>query len=275
MYQEFVAEARADARTLVAVERAGAHAVVTLDDPDRLNPLSGPLTVQLHDTLAMLAGEPELRVVVLTGRDPAFCAGGDLRMMLETGRRMLEQSPGGATDIWRWIRGQFGAIARLITRTDKAFIAAVNGPAAGVGLAFALACDVLLLSERARIVPAFGRIGLVPEVGNSWFLTRRLGYQRAFGMFASGEQLSGERAFELGLGNELVEHERLLDAAIGWCERIERMPAHVIEMSKTLLRQCADLSWEQAIAMEEFAEPMCFTAEAHRHGVDELLTRSA
>jgi 2-(1,2-epoxy-1,2-dihydrophenyl)acetyl-CoA isomerase len=115
----------------------------------------------------------------------------------------------------------------------------------------------------------------VPEVGNSWFLTRRLGYQRAFGMFASGEQLSGERAFELGLGNELVEHERLLDAAIGWCERIERMPAHVIEMSKTLLRQCADLSWEQAIAMEEFAEPMCFTAEAHRHGVDELLTRSA
>ena len=273
-YSEFVAAARADARTLVTVERAGARAVVTLDDPDRLNPLSGTLTVQLHDTLAALAREPKLRAVVLTGRDPAFSAGGDLRMMLDTARPWLEESPAGATDIWRWIRGQFGAIARLITRTDKEFIAAVNGPAAGVGLAFALACDVMLLSERARIVPAFGRIGLVPEVGNSWLLTRRLGYQRAFGMFASGEHLSGERAFGLGLGNELVEHERLLEAAIAWCERIEQTPAHVVEMSKTLLRQCADLSWEQAIAMEEFAEPMCFTTEAHQRTVDELLART-
>jgi 2-(1,2-epoxy-1,2-dihydrophenyl)acetyl-CoA isomerase len=273
MYEQVVEAARSHA-PLVTVERTGAHAVVTLDEPERLNPLSAALTVQLHDQLAALARDPEVRAIVLTGRDPAFSAGGDLRLMLDTGRSMLEQSPAGATDIWRWIRRQFGGIARLITRTDKAFIAAVNGPAAGVGLAFALACDVLLLSERARIVPAFGRIGLVPEVGNSWFLTRRLGYQRAFGLFASGEHLDAQKAFELGIGNELVEHERLLPAALAWCERIERMPPHVIEMSKTLLRQAADVTWEQAIAMEEFAEPMCFTTEAHRDGVDELLART-
>jgi 2-(1,2-epoxy-1,2-dihydrophenyl)acetyl-CoA isomerase len=273
-YQQLVDAARSE-RPLVTAERDGAHALVTLDDPDRLNPLSAALTVQLHDQLAALADDPEIRAIVVTGSDPAFSAGGDLRMMVESGRRMLAESPAGATDIWRWIRGQFGGIARLITRTDKAFIAAVNGPAAGVGLAFALACDVMLLSERARIVPAFGRIGLVPEVGNSWFLTRRLGYQRAFGMFASGEHLSGAEAYELGLGNELVAHQELLPAALAWCERIERMPAHVIEMSKTLLRQAADLTWEQAIAMEEFAEPMCFTTEAHRDGVDQLLARAA
>jgi 2-(1,2-epoxy-1,2-dihydrophenyl)acetyl-CoA isomerase len=272
MYEQVVTEARS-APELISIERTGAHAIVTLDDPDRLNPLSAALTVQLHDQLAKLANDPDVRAIVLTGRDPAFSAGGDLRMMVDNARGMLE-SPAGATDIWRWIRNQFGGIARLITRTDKAFIAAVNGPAAGVGLAFALACDVLLLSERARIVPAFGRIGLLPEVGNSWYLTRRLGYQRAFGMFASGEHLSGEQAFGLGLGNELVEHERLLDSARAWCERIERMPAHVIEMSKPLLRQCADMTWEQAIAIEEFAEPMCFTTQAHRDGVDELLRRS-
>jgi 2-(1,2-epoxy-1,2-dihydrophenyl)acetyl-CoA isomerase len=259
----------------VAVQRDGAHAVVTLDDPDKLNPLSPALTVQLHDELTALARDPQVRAIVLTGRDPAFSAGGDLRMMVDVARPMLAESPEGATDIWRWIRHQFGGIARLITRTDKAFIAAVNGPAAGVGLAFALACDVLLLSERARIVPAFGRIGLVPEVGNSWLLTRRLGYQRAFGMFASGEHLSGERAFEFGLGNELCAHEHLLQTARKWCERIERMPAHVIEMSKPLLRQCADMTWEQAIAMEEFAEPMCFTTDAHRRGVDDLLAAAA
>ena len=273
-YEDIVRSARAERdRDYVRVERRGQHAVVTLDDPEKLNPLSAELTVQLHDELSVLAAEPELRAIVLTGSDPAFSAGGDLRLMVQAAQEMLA-SPAGATDIWRWIRGQFGAVARLITRTDKAFIAAVNGPAAGVGLAFALACDVIVLSERARIVPAFGRIGLVPEVGNSWLFTRRLGYQRAFGLFASGRHLEAEEAFGLGLGNELVVHEDLSAAALKWCERIERLPAHVLAMSKPLLRQCADMTWEQAITMEELAEPMCFTTDAHKDAVNDLLARA-
>jgi 2-(1,2-epoxy-1,2-dihydrophenyl)acetyl-CoA isomerase len=274
-YADLVADVRSNgSRSLVTVERSGAHAIVTLDDPDKLNPLSAQLTVELHDAVSALTADPEVRAIVLTGRDPAFSAGGDLRLMIDAGQRMLHETPGGATEIWRWIRGQFGGIARLITRTDKAFIAAVNGPAAGVGLAFALACDVLLLSDRARIVPAFGRIGLLPEVGNSWLLTRQLGYQRAFGLFASGRELSGAEAFELGLGNELVDHGALMDTAAAWCERVERLPDHVLAMTKPLLRHCADLTWEQAIAMEEFAEPMCFTTEAHQAAVRALLARA-
>jgi 2-(1,2-epoxy-1,2-dihydrophenyl)acetyl-CoA isomerase len=270
-YEDIVRDARTEReRDYVTVRREGEHAIVTLDDPDKLNPLSAELTVQLHDELRELAADADVRAIVLTGRDPAFSAGGDLRLMVKAGQEMLA-SPAGATDIWRWIRGQFGGIARLITRTDKAFIAAVNGPAAGVGLAFALACDVIVLSERARIVPAFGRIGLVPEVGNSWLLTRRLGYQRAFGLFASGGHLPAAEAFELGLGNELVAHEDLMAAALKWCERVERLPAHVLAISKPLLRQCADMTWEQAITMEELAEPMCFTTKVHQHAVDELL----
>ena len=272
-YADFVTQARAaNGRKLVEVKRSGTRATVTLDDPDRLNPLSSRLTVQLHDALADLATDASVKTIVLTGADPAFSAGGDLRLMVDTAWQMLEGRE-GATDIWRWIRRQFGGIARLIVHTDKAFIAAVNGAAAGVGLAFALACDVLVLSERARIVPAFGRIGLVPEVGNSWLLTRRLGYQRTFGLFASGRHLSGSEAFELGLGNELVAHEDLMPAADRWCEHIESLPDHVLAMSKPLLRNCADMSWEQAITMEEFAEPSCFTTEAHRAGVSELLAR--
>jgi 2-(1,2-epoxy-1,2-dihydrophenyl)acetyl-CoA isomerase len=269
-YEDALTEAQADKRELVTVDRDGASAIVMLDDPQRLNPLSAALTVQLHQRLAALAQDPGIRAVVITGRDPAFCAGGDLKLIQDTGHGILS-GPEGATGVWRWIRNQFGGIARLLTRTDKAFIAAVNGPAAGVGLAFALSCDVLLLSERAQLVPAFGRIGLVPEVGSSWALTRRLGYQRTFGMFASGRHLSGLEAFELGLGNELVAHDDLMESARGWCERIERVPRHVLAITKPLLRQCADLTWEQAIAMEEFAEPMCFTTEAHRTGVGELV----
>jgi 2-(1,2-epoxy-1,2-dihydrophenyl)acetyl-CoA isomerase len=271
-YTDVVAQARAEGAGLVLVDRAGARAVVTLNEPERLNPLSAALTVRLHETLTELAADESLRAIVLTGADPAFSAGGDLRLMRDEARPMLAGS-GGAPELWRWIRMQFGGIARLITRTDKAFVAAVNGPAAGVGLAFALACDLILVSERARLVPAFERIGLLPEVGTSWLLTRRLGYQRAFELFAGGRELSGAEAAELGLANSLHPHAELLPAARDWCARIEALPRHVTTMMKPLLRGAADMTWEQAIAMEEFAEPQCFTTAAHTEAVEALLAR--
>ena len=273
-YDDFVAAARADERTLVAVDRADTHAVVRLDDPPSLNALSAPLTLQLHDALRELAADPALRTIVLTGTDPAFSAGGDLNLMRGYAHPVAEAADEGTPALWRWIRGEFGGIARLITRTDKTFLAAVNGAAAGVGLAFVLASDLILVSERARIVPAFGRIGLLPEVGNSWLLTRRLGYQGAYALFASGRHLSGAEAHELGLANELVAHDELLDAARTWSERIDALPDHVARMTKPLLRSAADLTWEQAITMEEFAEPGCFTTRAHRDAVQALLSRA-
>jgi 2-(1,2-epoxy-1,2-dihydrophenyl)acetyl-CoA isomerase len=273
-YAGLVAEAREGAAELVLLEREGARAFVTMNDPEKLNPLSAALTVRLRETLEELARDESLRVVVLTGTDPAFSAGGDLRLMRDAAQPMLEHA-GGATELWRWIRMEFGAIARLITRTDKTFIAAVNGAAAGVGLAFALACDLILASERARIVPAFGRIGLLPEVGSSWQLTRRLGYQRTYELYARGRALSGEEAGALGLVNAVLPHDQLLPAAREWCDQIERLPAHVPAMMKPLLRHAADMTWEQAIAMEEFAEPQTFTTQAHRQAVEALLAKSA
>ena len=273
-YAEVAQAARAEGEGLVLVEREGAHAVVTLNDPEKLNPLSAALTVRLREELTGLAADESLRAIVLTGADPAFSAGGDLRLMRDAAQPMLAAG-GGAPELWRWIRMEFGGIARLITRTDKAFVAAVNGAAAGVGLAFALACDLILVLERARLVPAFGRIGLLPEVGTSWLLTRRLGYQRAFELFAGGRHLSGKEAAELGLVNAVLPHGELLVAAREWCERIEALPWHVAAMMKPLLRQAADLSWEQAIAMEELAEPQCFTTAAHREAVAGLLARAS
>jgi 2-(1,2-epoxy-1,2-dihydrophenyl)acetyl-CoA isomerase len=271
-YARAVREARAEpgVAELVLVERAGAHATVTLNDPAKLNPLSAALTVRLRDALTELVADESVRAIVLTGTDPAFSAGGDLRLMRDTAQPMLGAA-GGTPELWRWIRMEFGGIARLIARSDKAFVGAVNGAAAGVGLAFVLACDLILVSERARLVPAFGRIGLLPEVGTSWLLTRRLGYQRTFELFAGGRHLSGAEAAEIGLANAVVEHEQLMPRAREWCARIEALPPHVTAMMKPLLRGAADMTWEQAIAMEEFAEPGCFTTEAHRIAVAELL----
>jgi 2-(1,2-epoxy-1,2-dihydrophenyl)acetyl-CoA isomerase len=269
-YTATVEEARLQGDGLVLVEREGGHAVVTLNDPEKLNPLGAALTVRLRDALTGLAADESVRAIVLTGADPGFSAGGDLRLMRDSAQPMLD-ADGGAPELWRWIRMEFGGIARLITRTDKAFVAAVNGVAAGVGLAFALACDLILVSERARLVPAFGRIGLLPEVGTSWLLTRRLGYQRTFELFAGGGHVNGAEAAEFGLANAVLPHDDLLDAAREWGERIEQLPAHVATMMKPLLRGAADMTWDQAITMEEFAEPQCFTTAAHRAAVDGLL----
>ena len=270
-YPDIVRLADGADESLVLVERDGPSATVTLNDPEKLNPLSVALTVTLRRRLEDLVRDESVRSIVLTGTDPAFSAGGDLRLMRDGARPVLEAGE-GAPELWRWIRMEFGGIARLVTRTDKTFIAAVNGPAAGVGLAFALACDLILVSERAVLVPAFGRIGLLPEVGTSWMLTRRIGYQRTYELFAGGRHLSGAEAAELGIANSLHEHAELVPAAREWCERIERLPDHVTRMMKPLLRNAADASWETAIAMEEFAEPQTFTTPAHRAAVDELLS---
>ena len=268
-YDELLAEAGAEQQRLVSVQRASDRATVTLDDAAKLNVLSAPLVLQLKAALMELVADTEIRSIVLTGADPGFSAGGDLRMMRETPRAL--ESPAGATSIWRWIRREFGGIARLIAGSDVAFIAAINGPAAGVGLAWALSCDLAVASERARIVPAFGRLGLLPEVGTSWAITRRLGYQGAFAYYAAGEHLDAYRAQELGLVHEVVAHERLLEAADAWCTRIAALPAHAIAMTKPLLRAAADSSWESTIAMEEFAEPQCFTTHAFQDAVRQLL----
>ena len=274
-YESLVTDARDSAQRLVRVERDGSRAVVRMHEPDRLNVLSAVLTVQLHDELRELVADFDVRTIVLTGSDPAFSAGGDLRLMTDFAHPMADDGEEGAADLWRWIRGQFGGVARVIANSDKPFIAAVNGPAAGVGLAFALSCDLLLLSDRARIVPAFGRIGLLPEVGTSWALTRRLGYQRTFELFAGGRILDAQEAHELGIGNAVVAHDALAGAVEDWCEQLEALPAHVLAMMKPLLRRAADATWEQSIAMEEFAEPICFTTRAHRDGVAAALAKAS
>jgi 2-(1,2-epoxy-1,2-dihydrophenyl)acetyl-CoA isomerase len=269
-YEDLISSGREHPDSLVRVERESDRALVTLADAAKLNVLSAPLVRQLRGALEELTSDRAIRAIVLTGSDPGFSAGGDLRMMDDAPAVLA--SAEGATDIWRWIRYEFGGIARIIARSDTAFIAAINGPAAGVGLAWALSCDLAIASERARIVPAFGRLGLLPEVGTSWAITRRLGYQGAFAYYASGEQLDATRARELGLVHEVVPHAQLLEAADAWCSRIAALPAHALAMTKPLLRAAADCSWEATLTMEEFAEPQCFTTSAFQNTVREMLS---
>ncbi|WP_370485818.1 enoyl-CoA hydratase/isomerase family protein [Mycobacterium sp. pUA109] len=255
----------------VRIEHRGDRAVVTLDEPDRLNALSAPLVRQLRRALEELAADAEVRAVVVTGAGPGFSAGGDLKMMRNVTERRADPEPEGAADVWRWIRREFGGIARLIATSDTIFVAALNGAAAGVGLAWALTCDMTIASERAVLVPAFGRLGLLPEVGTSWALTRRLGYQGALAYYLRGEHIDAATAQRLGLVHEVVAHERLLTTADEWCSRVAALPAHAVAMTKPLLRTAADANWNDALTLEEFAEPTCFTTAAFAASVAALL----
>lgn len=272
LYRDMVAQGDdPQAPQRIRVDRRGDRAVVTLDEPDRRNVLSAPLVRQLRRTLEDLVSANEIRSVVLTGADPGFSAGGDLRMMRQAvdSRYAAE----GTADVWRWIRREFGGIARLIAGSETIFVAALNGPAAGVGLAWALSCDLTIASERAVIVPAFARLGLLPEVGTSWVLTRRLGYQGALAYYLRGEHMDARTAQQLGLVHEVVAHDRLLDTADEWCSRVAALPPHAVAMAKPLLRAAADADWNDALTLEEFAEPTCFTTAAFADSVDTMLSR--
>jgi 2-(1,2-epoxy-1,2-dihydrophenyl)acetyl-CoA isomerase len=270
MYRDMVATGDdPDAPERVHVDHRGDRAVITLDESDRLNVLSAPLTRQLRRALQALDADADIRSVVVTGADPGFSAGGDLKMM-KVAIESLD-APEGVADVWRWIRREFGGIARLIAGSDTIFVGALNGAAAGVGLAWALTCDLVIASERAVIVPAFGRLGLIPEVGSSWALTRRLGYQGALAYYLRGEHIDAPAALRLGLVQEVVEHDRLMSTADEWCSRIAELPAHAVAMAKPLLRATADANWNDALTLEEFAEPACFTTAAFADSVRSML----
>lgn len=272
--KQYVAALRREPRTLVRVEHPmDGVALVRLVDEANNNALSGPLTVQLQETLGELVADDAVRVIVLTGTGSVFSVGGDWKLMTERAHTFAEREEGTA-DLWRWIRQQFGGIARTIVHADKVFVAAINGDAAGVALAWALNADLVVAANDARLVTAFGRIGLVPEVGTNWALTRRIGYRKAFELFVTGRTLTGVDAADLGLVNAAVPREELEATALEWCERICRLPDYVVSMTKPLMRQAADMTFDQAMLAEEFAEPNTFTTRYHQQTIRALLAKT-
>src|SRR6187551_1876072 len=159
----------------------------------------------MHDALGAAlkeARDPDVRAVVLTGAGRGFCVGQDLKEFRE-----------GAGDLGGRLRSTYNRNVIALRSLEKPVIAAVNGPAAGAGLALAAACDIRLAADTAVFVPAFVTIGLVPDTGASFFLSRLLGYGRAFEWLASGKQLSAGDAHAWGLVTEVVESGRLAERA--------------------------------------------------------------
>ena len=184
---------------------------ITLNRPDRLNAMTAELIAELHDALGAIATDPACRVVVLTGAGRGFCAGLDLG-----GYGPAPRSEGlGRVEVGFATQTHIATLVPRLRALPQPVIAAVNGPAAGGGLALSLACDIRIAAASARFNVAFVRLGISGcDIGVSWMLPRLIGASRAWELMLTGRIIEAEEADRIGLVLRVVPDDRLLEAAL-------------------------------------------------------------
>ena len=195
--------------SVILTEVADGIATATLNRPERRNALNAELTGALRTTMAELDADDEVAVIVLTGADPAFCAGVDLKELGAGRMRVAGDASRGAPAA----RPAEPAVARPWARTTKPVIGAINGPAVTGGFELALQCDFLVASERAVFADTHARVGILPGWGMTVLLAQAVGVRRAKEMTLTGNFMDAAEALRCGLVNHVVAHEELLPAA--------------------------------------------------------------
>jgi 2-(1,2-epoxy-1,2-dihydrophenyl)acetyl-CoA isomerase len=245
----------------VETSREGAVLTITLNRPDVLNAFNAAMHKGLATALKEARG-PEVRAVVVTGAGRGFCVGQDLTEFRE--------APG---DIGARLRENYHPNVLAIRALEKPVIAAVNGAAAGAGLSFACACDIRIASDAASFVPAFINIGLVPDSGGSYFVTRILGPARAFEWLASGRKLSAPDAHAWGLVSEVIEADvfpaRIAEVAL----RFAALPTRGIGMTKRLIDHVVNATLQQQLEREAELQSAATQTDDFKEGVAAFLEK--
>ncbi|WP_407547995.1 enoyl-CoA hydratase-related protein [Streptomyces sp. Pv4-95] len=198
----------------VLAERRGAVMVITLNRPDRLNAWNDELEDRYFALLDEAEADPDVRAIVLTGAGRGFCAGADMADLQRAGAA-AESAAARLADRAGRVRPRWFP---LMVR--KPMVAAVNGAVAGLGLVEALYCDVRFSTPDAKFTTAFARRGLIAEYGIAWLLPRLVGPGRALDLLLSARVIRGAEAHEMGLVNQLVEADRLLDEAVAYATEL-------------------------------------------------------
>lgn len=241
----------------IRTETVEAVMTITLDRPEALNAFDRAMKEELFAALKAAARDRSVRVVVLTGAGRAFNAGQDLK----------ERQVPGATDLSSELRERYNPIILAMRALEKPIIAAVNGVAAGAGCSLALACDLIIASEEARFIQAFGRVGLVPDSGSTWFLPRLLGHARAAEMTLLGEPMDAATAERLGLVNRVVPKERLMDEVRDLAQRLARSAPLSLALTKRALVRAMDASLESQLDYEAQLQAVAGASSDHVEGI--------
>lgn len=224
--------------TSVLIERREGIALITINRPHRLNALDEPTRVALAGAIKSESTDPTVGALVLTGAGRAFCVGQDLAAEHEL------------DDCADTVARTYNPIARAIADSRVPVVAAVNGAAVGAGLGIALGCDIVLVGERASFASGFGLVGLVPDTGASWFLARSLGHVRAFDFATSGRRIAAPEAVDLGLANQCIPDDALVESALDLARRLAAGPSLAFALTKRALREAGEGTFDEALDRE-------------------------
>ena len=229
---------------------------ITIDRPEAANALNPPCRDRVRDILNGLNTSHRARAAVITGAgDRFFCTGADLRHSYGDPDRSADVPDRIVGDPRRMmLDGQHSLFAALLD-CDVPVLAAVNGTAAGMGAHLALACDLVIASDRAKFVEVFARRGLVPDALGAWLLPRIIGVRRTMELFLLAEDLPADRARDYGLVNRVVPHDAVQAAAAEWAERLASGPSRSFALTKWLVNRSLDadratMAHDEAVAVE-------------------------
>lgn len=246
----------------VLFQQQGAVARITLNRPDVLNAIDDEMRLALRDSLQSVAADESTRVVVITGSGRFFSAGADLKA-----------SRPSAANTTRLLLEEYGPGLRAIAEMPKPVIAALNGPAVGIGLAYALASDLIVMAESAYLQAPFIKLGLLPDGGLSWMLPRALGYQRAFEFVTDAQSFAAARALELGLVNRVVKDERALSEAEAWADSLCTRAPLGLAAAKQALRRHATLDFTGSMGSEARAQGLLVGTDDCQEGFNAFIER--
>ena len=254
-----------ETQTTVRVEQRGAVALLSLNRPEALNSFDSALRLQLAAALQRAAGDAAVRAVVLTGAGRAFSAGADLKAM--------NAGKADGAEVRRQLEDEYGAGIRAITDMPKPVIAAVEGLVAGIGCAFVLASDLVVMAEDAYFTLPFHNIALVPDGGINWLLERQIGARRAFEFSVDCTRVPAARCHELGMANRVVPKGTAVEAALQWAQRLAQRAPLALMHSKRLLREAGAVDFAHSLKSEVAAQSLCIDSQDFREGVAAFLEK--
>lgn len=257
---------------LVLTERDGPILTVTLNSPERRNPVSDPDMIEaLVGAMKTADTDPEVRAVILTGAGKAFSTGGDIKKMVP-GAGLRDAIPAKTRTNYR---EGIQRLPLLFQALDVPVIAAINGPAIGAGCDLACMCDVRIASETAIFAESFVKIGIVPGDGGAWLLPRIVGFSKACELSLTGDTIDAAEALGCGLVSRVVPPDQLLAVARAMAAKIAANSPYAVRMTKRLLREGQTASLPALLELSAAFQSLAHATAEHEQAVDAFLSRSA
>ena len=233
-------------------------ATLTLNRPEVFNSFNREMALLFQKQLDASEENQEIRAIVITGSGKAFCAGQDLKEVTTP-----ELHPG----FKKILEEHYNPIIERIRAINKPIIAAVNGVAAGAGANIALACDIVVASEKASFIQAFSKIGLVPDSGGSFYLPRLIGFQRASALMLLGDKVAAQQARELGMVYKVFEPETFQQQALDLAKEMAKMPTKALGLTKQLLNASFNNTLDQQLTLESTLQIQAANSNDYKEGV--------